>query len=265
MEEVDTRPQLDAGVYQSIELENYEIHKRCLASLKELQVLPARDTGAAIWPQDPGRLSAVIGEYARALFDAEAKHYPQNENRNRWLRELAGRIEAMMARRIWDQDLVSAAKLTYHASREEIDGLMHAALHSYVDALIAPPPIPFPAPVAVESLANLAAAAGVSAPPVSRISSHRETLAPVTAPDPSFVAMQIRSLRREARLTVEELADKVGVASRTVQRHEAGEVGEIRLRHLRQYERVFGSLLKRPIRIEDYSDAARRNPVSDIA
>jgi DNA-binding XRE family transcriptional regulator len=263
-EEVETRPQLGAGVFQSIELEHYEIHKRHLAALKELQVLPASENGEAIWPRDPGRLSRLIGEYGRALFDAEAKRYPQHEKRNAWLRNLAERTEALMSKRIWDQDLVSAAKLTYHASREEIDALIRSALESYTEKQIAPPPVPFALSAPVESLTQLAAAAGFAARP------NAPSLAPRTysrhePPNSQHVAMQIRRLRREARLTVEELAGKVGIASRTVQRHEAGEVAEIRLRHLRQYERVFGALLKRPVRIEEFVETPLKSRVSDIA
>jgi DNA-binding XRE family transcriptional regulator len=65
------------------------------------------------------------------------------------------------------------------------------------------------------------------------------------------MAHQIRTLRRESRLTIEELAAEVGIAARTVQRHESGEVQEIRLRHIRDYERVFSSLLKHPVRLEN--------------
>ena len=68
---------------------------------------------------------------------------------------------------------------------------------------------------------------------------------------------QIRSLRLDSRFTIEELAKKVGIASRTVQRHESGEVEEIRLRHVRGYERVFSSALKRPVRLENVTKALR--------
>ena len=65
------------------------------------------------------------------------------------------------------------------------------------------------------------------------------------------VGDQIRALRLDSRYTIEELAKKVGIASRTVQRHESGEVREIRLRHIRDYEKVFSSTLKRPVRLEN--------------
>lgn len=268
-EEDSARPQLEPGAYQSIELEQYEIHKRYLALLKELQVLPASGTGAAIWPRNPGRLSQVIDSYARALFDAEAKRYPQDGQRNLWLRCLAGRIEAMMSRRIWDQDVVSAAKLTYHASREDIDGLIRKALEVYVDEQIGPPPLPVPLstdPNTAPALAFMAGTATEFSTAVESVSNghgsnggsgkavqSRNHAAENTRTENTQVARQIRSLRREARLTVDELAGKVGIASRSVQRHEAGEVADIRLRHVRRYEKVFSGLLKRSVRIDNFA------------
>lgn len=267
MDDEAARPQLDTGVYQSIELEQYEIHKRYLASLKELQVLPASDAGEAIWPRDPGRVSRMIEQYGKALFDAEAKRYPQSDNRNAWLRSLAERIETMMSRRIWDQDTVSAAKLTYHGSREEIDALTRNALQTYVDEQIAPPPLP-PAPqfevVDTTALRSLAVAAGHSSfsarqtPGNGSNGQSAKLRSPDVIEENKRVARQIRGLRREARLTVEELAGRVGIASRSVQRHESGEVTDIRLRHVRAYERVFTSLLKRPVRIDNAPYEHRR-------
>lgn len=76
-----------------------------------------------------------------------------------------------------------------------------------------------------------------------------ELLEPVKQQNPPLSA-QIGALRRECRLTVEELAEKIRVDRRTVQRHEAG-VSIPHLRHLAAYERVFGNILKRRVSLKE--------------
>jgi DNA-binding XRE family transcriptional regulator len=68
-----------------------------------------------------------------------------------------------------------------------------------------------------------------------------------TEPDPpapqESVADQLKRLREESRLTVEQLAERVGINMRTVQRHLADD-SDPYARHLTAYERVFSKLLK---------------------
>lgn len=71
-------------------------------------------------------------------------------------------------------------------------------------------------------------------------------------PATETVAEQISRLREECRLTVEELAEKIGVEPRSVQRHEAG-ASEPYARHWRAYEREFSKILKRQIFISKLS------------
>ncbi len=66
------------------------------------------------------------------------------------------------------------------------------------------------------------------------------------APKPETIGEQIRRLREECHLSTEELAEKVELDTRTVQRHEAGETTPYP-RHLRVYERVFFNSLNRKI------------------
>lgn len=66
------------------------------------------------------------------------------------------------------------------------------------------------------------------------------------------IATQIEALRAEARLTIEDLAHKVEVDPRSVQRHLAGHSQPYK-RHLRAYERVFSKLLNRSVVINEMS------------
>jgi len=82
---------------------------------------------------------------------------------------------------------------------------------------------------------------------------NENTQEPVRHPS---AAEQIEQLRNECRLTVEQLADEVGLDPRSVYRHLGGT--KPRIGHIGAYERVFSKILKRNIVINIPS--ARRQP-----
>jgi DNA-binding XRE family transcriptional regulator len=59
---------------------------------------------------------------------------------------------------------------------------------------------------------------------------------------------QIKVLREECRMTIEQLAEEVGITSRSVERHESG-ASDIRANNLQAYEETFSKRLKRHIRL----------------
>jgi hypothetical protein len=63
------------------------------------------------------------------------------------------------------------------------------------------------------------------------------------------IAVQLKKLSDECRMTVEEVAEAVAVEPRSVYRHLSGEAIP-RKRQLAAYERVFTEKLKRPIRLK---------------
>lgn len=73
-----------------------------------------------------------------------------------------------------------------------------------------------------------------------------------TKPKTETIGEQINRLREECRLTVEELAERIGIEPRSVQRHEAG-TSTPYARHLRTYEKEFSKLLNRQIVISKLS------------
>jgi len=92
--------------------------------------------------------------------------------------------------------------------------------------------------------------------PESEPSNNEESVAESTTPHPSApraetIAAQIQRLREECRLTTEELAEKIGIEARSVQRHLAGTIPYDR--HLRAYESLFSKLLNRKIVINKMS------------
>jgi hypothetical protein len=66
---------------------------------------------------------------------------------------------------------------------------------------------------------------------------------------PESIGFQLDSLRENCRLTIEQLAEKVGINIRTVQRHLADKSNPYP-RHLTAYERVFSKLLSRKVVIK---------------
>jgi DNA-binding XRE family transcriptional regulator len=68
------------------------------------------------------------------------------------------------------------------------------------------------------------------------------TLKPALPAATLSIAQQIDSRRKECRLTAEQLAEKIGIDIRSVQRHLAGK-SKPYLRHLREYEKLFTKLL----------------------
>jgi|ERR1035438_123673 DNA-binding transcriptional regulator YiaG len=73
-----------------------------------------------------------------------------------------------------------------------------------------------------------------------------------TEPKKETIGEQIKYLRDECRLTIEDLAPKLGIEPRSIQRHEANQ-SKPHARHLAAYERVFSKLLKRQIVINKMS------------
>jgi|SRR6185437_4898514 len=62
------------------------------------------------------------------------------------------------------------------------------------------------------------------------------------------IADQINHLRKECHLSTEELADKIGIDTRSVKRHVAGKSTPYP-QHLRAYQKIFSELLNRQISI----------------
>jgi hypothetical protein len=63
---------------------------------------------------------------------------------------------------------------------------------------------------------------------------------------PETIASQLSRLREESRLTLEQLAEQIGIDLRSVERHFAGKT-EPRLKHIGAYERVFKKAIGRKV------------------
>jgi len=169
-------------------------------------------------PRQPVRFCSLLGDYACELFEAEAKYYPNSAQLGPWLITLANAIEHMVAMRITEIEKGSNASLTYHAPL----GQMHVAIRDALNGKINTS-LNADSPPSINALVN--------APEGGK----RES-----------VSDQLARLRVEARLTVEQLAERMKLAPRSVERHLSGQTSP-RLPHLAAYERIFSEVLGRKI------------------
>src|ERR1019366_6597537 len=89
---------------------------------------------------------------------------------------------------------------------------------------------------AIQAVLNLA----------DRSLAHPPHATPKASARPKDAGQEINRLREECRLTIEDLAEAIGAAPRTVQRHLAGKNRPLP-RFVAAYEHVFSRLLKRKV------------------
>jgi DNA-binding XRE family transcriptional regulator len=70
----------------------------------------------------------------------------------------------------------------------------------------------------------------------------------VTPSEPQNIGRTLRLLREESRMTMEQVAEEIGVSIRTVERHESGDTS-IRSTNLASYEELFSRKLGRTVRL----------------
>lgn len=136
------KPQLRADVYEEISAAQHKVDKAYWAQLQPLRVSPGAYSanvriGEPVPPAQPIRLGYILGDYARALFNAEAKWYRLGPEWEGWLRNLAERMETRTIETAWQANL--AGTLTYHATKEEMQKVVHEALQAHLEECMQPP------------------------------------------------------------------------------------------------------------------------------
>jgi hypothetical protein len=141
------RAPLGADIYESIEIQQYAIHKAYWPRLQEMQEISAsvrqrffpRDS-SPLPPKRPFQLGQVLAAYACELFDAEARCYPAHPQITLWFSNLTARVEELVMSRIVEMDKISVtATLAYHATKSEMQIMIREALKERVKALLQPP------------------------------------------------------------------------------------------------------------------------------
>jgi hypothetical protein len=135
------KPPLGEDVYEEISLAQYKVHKTYRAKLNPLFVSPMTQwvtvvKGEPPLPALPRRLGRILGEYACALFDAEASYYPASPELQTWLKNLAESVAERVEERILDRSLpepfgdisLFQEALTYHATEEQMRQTIREAL-----------------------------------------------------------------------------------------------------------------------------------------
>jgi DNA-binding XRE family transcriptional regulator len=214
-------------------------------------------------PKQPIALSRCLSEYAIELFDFEISLCPRNERSSPWLEDRARMVEERIVKHalsLSNSPFAFVAKLThggltYHLPEAKMREAIRAALKPRLEE----PPKSTLIPLRSPAIARI-----LQAPPAGPVerenAANTNALLQPTSPQPppirSTVGQQIRRLREEARMTIEDLASEVGLASRNVRRHEAGE-SQVRSKNVREYERVFSKRLKRMVVLETSGQCQR--------
>jgi hypothetical protein len=245
-ESSDQWPALSPAIRESIAEEQYEIHKRYTGQLEELcrLELPPGDFLERFTrippvprPKQPIRLCGILRDYARDLFDAEAKHYPKEPQLSAWGTNLVDSVGLMVAQRISEIAKSPLINLAYHATGEQASTAISGALEDRLKELLAEPEILSTGTETVSSESVLGR-------------DNEPTLMNPEPPVSESLPEQLNRLRRECRWTVDTLAEKVNLDVRTVQRHLAGS-RKPRLAHIGAYERVFSKALDRVVLISE--------------
>jgi hypothetical protein len=193
----------------------------------------------------PASLKLELREYSSALFDAEAQHCMRCSGSEPELRSSLEALARCIMAEVMDE--FHSQNYDFHCPHEDRkraigDGLKERIEH-WMKTAAADPKVSAAwewgrrgKPI---SLATMQA----GAPPTAL------TVAQAEHPKTETLAKQIRALRQECRMTIEELASAVHLAARNVRRHEAGQ-SQIRARNLHEYERVFSGKLKRQVRLK---------------
>src|SRR5690348_13620074 len=113
------RPPLGAELYESIEREQYKIHKHYWGMLHPLTV-PFHLASGPRPPRQPIHLRRILGDYACGLFDIEAAKYPNDKRLSQWFAALALRIETIIFGKLSEitrSTGLALHTLDYHATK----------------------------------------------------------------------------------------------------------------------------------------------------
>jgi hypothetical protein len=128
-------PPLGAELYESIEREQYKIHKHYWDILHPLAV-PLHFASGPRPPKQPIHVRRILGDYARELFDIEAATYPDDKRLSQWFAALALRIETIIFGKLSEitrSTGLAFHSLDYHATKDEMRAAIRAALAKHIE------------------------------------------------------------------------------------------------------------------------------------
>lgn len=230
------RPDLGLQAEDDIELAFHEIDNHYWDQLVAMQVPdPGASSafGSSIIRRPPpprrlGQLTIILQSYAEALFRAEAIHYPDDPRLKEWLVHLASRTIKRMIQRIHELEAAGKPRqsLVYHGLQQShMQPIILEALWTVIRD--------WPKPVYEDT----------------RIKKEEPAVVAPSNPSTESLSKQIDDLREEARLTVEDLAEALDVAPRSIYRHLSGKT-EPRKRQIAAYEKLFSARLNRVVRLK---------------
>jgi hypothetical protein len=183
-------------------------------------------------PKLTARFYLILANYANELFHTEANEYPRYPPSGyfpNWLRNLAQRLEAHVIAVVKDVEASDSEKsFSYHGVVEkEMRSNIRQRLHAEIESRYNVKYLTSALEVLVEILEPLAT------PPTPYDALVRRTPQKVVAPTPPqtvaptaapIFGTELRRLLEEAEWKPEDIAEKIGIDSRTVYRHLNGSV-----------------------------------------
>lgn len=144
--EAGLRPSLGDALYEEIKMEQHKVHLLYADILQSMLVHSSVFDGTDALqslsgriplpppPTQPVKLCCILGMYACALFDMEARRYPSGPELIVWLTSLALRIEHTVAQRIAEIERLPLSKLSYHATLDAMRSAIRDALKNKLQA-----------------------------------------------------------------------------------------------------------------------------------
>ncbi len=174
-------------------------------------------------PKSPNKLLGILSTYASLLFESEAVFYPDDPQLESWLTKLADRIVKRVldvVAQLEESGSDQMVSLSHHCvSLSQMQEAMNTTLAEVIKPRLKQDSSQPPTPSAIRIKENCEA-----------------------------VGKQIDDLRTECRWTVEELAEEIKLAPRSVYRHLSGDANP-RKRQVAAYEKAFSEKLKRHVRL----------------
>lgn len=242
------RPPLHPVTCEQIDMLLHKIdqrHWQIIAAFRIARFIPQAIPSP---PQSPHHLMGAFRVYACDLFKTEADQYEQFLNDGRYGAWIA-RLEERVLKRVVDaatkiEDADKNLTLSYHglntqAITNELRGTLWEAGNSYKWKASGSGISPALVKAAQEKFAaQVTPPAPQPAPNESGVTPQQES-----------IADQIRQLRRESALTVDEIASALDVDARSINRHLAGKA-KPRRAHIVAYEKLFSERLNRKVIIK---------------
>jgi hypothetical protein len=230
------RPPLDPYTCEKIDSELHKFDELYWPKITAMRVKTYYAPDEPVPPQQPQHLLHEIEWYAERLFKVEADHYEQFRSDIQyggWLAALANRVRVRVLNNLdtLESGVPGTMILGYH-------GLTTPRIEEYLMLSLAQQRLQYEQGISPSQQGAAVFSSSSEVPNQSESPSSAEPL-----------AEQIKRLKDECDITVEEIAEALGVVPRSIWKHLSGTTVP-RREHLTAYERLFTDRLGRSVTLQ---------------